>query len=125
MSDIVKQIKDAEQSKRKALAFLHVELGYESPQALASAILKAAGGAPKGAKPAAGPSTSVRAPVAKQGKGRRLSPETRAAIISALKSGVKGTEVTRRFGVSYPTVHAIKGSLGMVTSRGGKKTKKK
>jgi hypothetical protein len=136
MSDIVKQIKDAETSKRRALASLHAELGYESPQALAAAILSASGGArPTAAAngapvrkaapaPAAAKPSAFKPGNAKQGKGKRLSPETRAEIISALQGGMKGTEVTRRFSISYPTVHAIKSSLGLVASRGGVKSSK-
>lgn len=135
MSDIVKQIKDAETSKRRALASLHTELGYDSPQALATAILNASGGsrpvsssngaAVRKAAPAPAKPSAVKAGNTKQGKGKRLSPEQRAEIISALQNGMKGTEVTRRFSISYPTVHAIKSSLGLVASRGGVKSSKR
>lgn len=50
-------------------------------------------------------------------KGRRLDQATRDAISKALRGGMKGTEAVKRFGVSYPTVHAMKQKLGLVTAR--------
>jgi len=107
----LEEIRRANAVKRKALASLHLELGYPTAQALAQAILDAAG---QGGNVDTGAKRAVTSP---RGSGKRLSPEDRRAIITALKSGRTGTEVTREFGVSYPTVHEIKRSLGLVTPR--------
>ena len=113
---VIEDIRRAEAAKRQALASLHVELGFSSAQALASAILEAAG------RSGSSPTRSSSPPQKRAkgaGKGRAIPAEKRQAIVEALQSGVNGTEVTRRFAVSYPTVHSIKQQLGMVRPRPG------
>ncbi len=121
LSNVINDILKAESAKRKALASLHTELGYASGRALADAIVEATEGtARKGKTPAA---SVNRAPTERRGRG--LSPERKRAIADALQAGVSGTQVARDHGVSYPTVHEIKKSLGLVTPRPGKKARKK
>lgn len=115
-ANIFDQIKNAEAAKRKALAELHTALGFASARALAQAILEAAGASSSMAR-----ATGVAAASpARQGskKGKRLTPETRQQIAAALKSGEPAARIAKHFGVSYPTVHKLKSSLGLVTSRG-------
>jgi hypothetical protein len=115
---ILDQIKAAESAKQRALASLHLELGYASPQALADAIVRSTAAA--GSKPGA--------PIARSGsgnsrKGRKIPEATRQAIASALKSGEVGACLAAKFGVSYNIIHAIKQELGMVKAT--KRSKKK
>ncbi len=115
--NIFDQIRSADRAKQRALASLHTELGYDSAQALAHAILEAAGSrsvGPWGVTPL--PASKV-AKSAGRGRGRRLSDATRDAIKAALKAGAKGTDVAKQFGVSYPTIHIIKTDLGLVKAR--------
>ncbi len=127
----IETIKQANATRRKALANLHTELGFESPQALAHAIAESAGvvigrairpisrGAVV-AYAAPGPSFTVddiKDRPSVRGSGKRLSTKERQAIIRDLKAGVTGTECQRKHGVSYPTVHEIKKSLGLATAR--------
>jgi len=120
----IEDLRRAAALKKAALARLHQELGFQSPQALAAAILEAVDSPASGKR-----SVQTRAPqdagASKSGPGRRLDAARRQAIIDALKGGVSGTEVTRKFGVSYPTVHEIKKSLGMVQARPGTGPKRK
>lgn len=131
MSNLLVQIKQAEAAKKKALAALHTELGFESAHALANAILDAAAKStrttPTAAAPAQPKATKAGAKAAKaakaakgkgKGKGRRLPAEVRQGIVDALNQGRKGAHVAREFGVSYPTVHFIKQDLGLVQARG-------
>lgn len=108
---IITDILNAESAKRRALATLHTELGYRSGHALAEAILQATEGTSQRKVPRKTTSTSP------PKRGRGLNPEHKRAIVDALKAGMNGTQVTRDFGVSYPTVHAIKKSLGLVKAR--------
>jgi hypothetical protein len=114
LNSILTQIKDAEIAKRKALATLHVELGYASAQALAEAILEANGG-PSKAK--SNTPTTNGAPKA-QKRGRRIDPQIKAQVLAALKSGQPGARVAKQFGISYPTLHNWKSEAGMVKARG-------
>ena len=109
LTRVIDDILKAEAAKRRALATLHTELGYPSGRALAEAILEATeGGAPRGQGSSKWPKS----------KGRGLHPEHKQAITDALQRGMNGTRVAREFGVSYPTVHEIKKSLGLVKARG-------
>ena len=58
-------------------------------------------------------------------RSRTLAPSRRQGIAAALQQGVSGTQVARDFGVSYPTAHAIKKSLGLVKGRAAMKNAKK
>jgi hypothetical protein len=133
---ILDEIRRADAAKRNALASLHKELGYESAQALARALLEAAGAnevGPWGVTPRPGvrANSSAAGGTKNQktsGKGRRLPESVRDGIKKALLAGTTGTHVAAQFGVSYPTIHNIKQELGMVNSRpgtGAKTTKKK
>lgn len=106
MSSLATQLRSLVEAQNKLLSQLHVELGYDSPEALAQALLQA-GGTPE-------PS---RRPAKSRSKRARISEATRTAIRAALKKGERGVEVVRRFKISYPTVHAIKSELGLVKSR--------
>ncbi len=114
--NIVNDFLEAEAAKRRALATLHIELGYSSGSELASAIIAATTATP-GTSQNHQPRTGDRRKASVKRRGRALAPSHRQAIVSALKSGVSGTQAARDFGVSYPTVHAIKKSLGLVTAR--------
>src|SRR5690606_9969666 len=105
------KIVKAETAKRQALATLHQDLGYSAAEALAEAILAAArerSGAPRA------PETNT---VLGPRRGRKLTAQERKGIARALKTGTSGSQVARNYGVSYPTVHEIKKSLGMVRAR--------
>ncbi len=108
----LEKIVQAETAKRQALATLHLDLGYSSAEALAEAILAAArdrrGPAHAGEK---------RTAVLEPRRGRKLTAQERKGIAKALKAGTSGSQVARDYGVSYPTVHEIKKSLGMVRAR--------
>ncbi len=113
IKNIVNEILHAEAAKRRALATLHTELGYASGRELADAIIAATSGASQSRGSLVG--SRHRAPV--KPRGRALDPNRKQAIAKALTDGVGGTQVARDFGVSYPTVHAIKKSLGLVNAR--------
>lgn len=122
MNNTLEQLKQAEALRRAALANLHLELGYPTAQALAGAILDAAGGTRAKATvapPASTPRPKSRPTAGGSKRGRRLPPETRQKIMEALKSGRPGTHVMREFGISYPTVHLMKQKLGLVNARKG------
>jgi hypothetical protein len=116
-TNLLEQIKAAENAKLRALASLHTELGYSSPQDLADAIVRAGSSRGVSATPAARPASG------NSRKGRRIPDSTRQAIASALKGGEVGSGLAAKFGVSYNIVHAIKQELGMVKAT--KRSKKK
>lgn len=98
-------IKQANDLRNKALAALHSELGYASPQALVAAINAAAA-------PAA-PATQKRGP----------RPTTnRNGIEKALRTGTETMNaIAAEFGVSVQTVYLIKKSLGLVKPQARRK----
>jgi hypothetical protein len=129
LTDLVNQIRSAEAAKKKALAGLHTELGYASPGALAQAIVEAAGESlATGARVVGARATGARATAPAQAprgkRGRRIPPDVKQAIVDALKAGESGNSLTKKFGVSYPVVHAIKAKLGLVKARSAGKRKK-
>lgn len=113
LQSIISEIINAESAKRRALATLHTELGYSSGKALAEAILEATEGASRRTSNAQSKTPSAQP----KRRGRGLNPEHKQSIADALKAGANGTQVARDFGVSYPTVHEIKKSLGLVQAR--------
>jgi hypothetical protein len=119
MNDFITQIKIAESAKLKALSGLHAELGYPSAQALANAILGAAGAAGAVKKTTGSPSASTSSEPKRSGggRGRRVPDSIRAAIKSALKAGETAAGLPDKFGVSYNIIHALKKEIGMVTAR--------
>ncbi|HEX2733940.1 MAG TPA: hypothetical protein VHM70_20170 [Polyangiaceae bacterium] len=125
MSDVITQIQNAEAAKLKALSKLHAELGYPSAQALAEAILGAAGSTKTVAsRVAAQPAASKPAVSAKAtkvavalGKGRRVPDSVRAEIAAALKAGETASKLPKKFGVSYNIIHEVKKKIGMVSAR--------
>lgn len=142
MTNIIEQIKAAEGAKLRALASLHIELGYGSAAEFAAAILGASGARSAASRgPALAPAkantvtaakasvvtpakTSAAAP-SKTRKGRRIDEDTKRQIVSALKSGEPGARVAKQFGVSYPTIHNWKTELGLVKPRSGARKSKK
>jgi hypothetical protein len=125
MSDVIAQLQNAEAAKQKALSKLHTELGYPSAQALATAILNAAG-ALKAVASTSVANRAASAPTAKSksskaaaglGKGRRVPDSVRAEIAAALKAGETASKLPKKFGVSYNIIHEIKKKIGMVTAR--------
>jgi DNA invertase Pin-like site-specific DNA recombinase len=117
----LEKIVQAETAKRQALATLHLDLGYPSAEALAHAILDAAKGNTRVGRSAKQLPASPPLPR----RGRKLTPDERKGIAKALKDGNSGSQVARDFGVSYPTVHEIKKSLGLVRERPRATTRKR
>ncbi|HEX2733874.1 MAG TPA: hypothetical protein VHM70_19830 [Polyangiaceae bacterium] len=124
MIDVITQLKTAEAAKLKALAQLPAELGYPTAQALAEAILRAAGsnGAASAPRAARGRPSKQATPRkagkrASSGKGRRVPDSVRSEIAAALKAGETASKLPKKFGVSYNIIHEIKKKIGMVTPR--------
>jgi len=94
--------------------------GFGSMASFVEALTRAEAATPM--QPPKSPSVpSTKLAAARKGaKGRRLSDAERAAIIEALKGGMKGVDAVKHFGVSYPTVHVMKQELGLVKARGPK-----
>ncbi len=89
------------------LRSLHVELGYDTREALIAA-LKAAGPAKRAAK-GAGPAKEK-----KRRKRTKITPELRDQIIAAIKDGGTGSSIAAKFGISLPTVGNVKRAAGLV-----------
>lgn len=115
MSTTIQAIQNAEAAKREALSKLHIELGFDSPQALTEAITAAVGTTPK--------TSSKPAPNGNSRKGRKVPQATLDAIKAALQAGEVGSSLPAKFGVSYNIVHAVKTKMGLVTPT--KRSKKK
>lgn len=118
----IEAIKQADAAKQKALATLHVELGYESAQDLARDIMQSIATengrvTPRGVVKLAKVVLGDRPASGNARKGRRVPDETRKAIAAALKAGRVASSLPAHFGVSYNIVHAIKTELGMTTPR--------
>ena len=97
--------KEIKEERAAKLPSLHKEVGLESTEALINALR----GLPK--------------QVPKKKKRIRLTPAQKEKIAKAIKAGLKGTEASRKFGVSLPTVQKIKKDFGLVKPR-AKKTAK-
>ena len=91
---------------------MHEDVGLESTEALIDA-LQGLAKAPQKKR------NSIKAP-AKKRKRVRLTPAQKEKIAMAIKGGLKGTEASRKFGVSLPTVQKIKKDFGLVKSRAKK-----
>ncbi len=91
-----------EEEKAAKLAAIHEEVGMESTEALINALRGLAKQPPK------------------KKKRIRLSPAQKEKIAKAIKGGLKGTEASRKFGVSLPTVQKIKKDFGLVKPRAKK-----
>jgi hypothetical protein len=105
------------------LAELPDELGmeWEEIAAHASAQARAANGQVQRKLAIAAPKSATKpapkSPPKSNPKGKRLSLVVRGQIEGALRRGEKGSHVARDFGVSYPTIHAMKQKLGLVNAR--------
>ena len=92
-----------EEEKAAKLASMHEEVGLESTEALINALRGLAKQPPK------------------KRKRIRLTAAQKRNIANAIKGGLKGTEASRKFGVSLPTIQKIKKDFGLVKSRAKKK----
>lgn len=101
-----------EEEREAKLASMHEDVGLESTEALIDALQGLAKAPPKKKK-------RIKAPAIKR-KRPRLTPAQKEKIANAIKDGLKGTEASRKFGVSLATVQNIKKSFGLVKSRGKK-----
>ena len=89
--------KKLEQERKQRLLDLPKEAGYDSVEELIEALREVSG---------------------KTASGRtKITPELKGKIEGALRSGKKGSEVSREFGISVPTVQTIKKKLGLVKNR--------
>lgn len=94
------------------MASMHEDVGLESTEALIDALQGLAKAPPKKKKRIKAPAITRKRP--------RLTPAQKEKIANAIKDGLKGTEASRKFGVSLATVQNIKKSFGLVKSRGKK-----
>ncbi len=103
--------KEIEEDRAARLPSLHEEVGLESPEALINALR----GLPRKPRLAKEPP--------KKKKRIRLTPAQKEKIAKAIKAGLKGTEASKKFGVSLPTVQKIKKDFGLVKPRAKKSAK--
>ena len=101
----------AEQAKK--LANLHKEVGFESTEALITAL--------KGLKTKKAPRRAVK----RRAKRTRITDTIKAEVGKAVKAGMKGAEIARQHGISIPSIQNIKNELGLVKKRTPKKAAKK
>jgi hypothetical protein len=101
-------------NRRKQLEKLHADLGFESRESLINALRSLGKGGARGR-----PSK----PGGKKTRHKRttITPELRARIEAAVRTGGKGMAVAKKFDVSLPTVQHIKRAAGL--TRGSKKKK--
>ena len=97
----------------KELASLHAKYGFDSLGEFIKAI-KAAVGTGKGRK--------SKATKAAGGKSKRrhravITEDTRANVKKLVEAKKTGTQIAKTLGISLPTVHNIKKSLGLVKAR--------
>lgn len=94
---------------QRQLAGLPAEYGFANVNDFIKAVKNAASGGRRG-------------PAAKAGKKRRaravITDATRAKVKAMVAAGKTGGEIASAVGVSLPSVHNIKKSLGLVKARG-------
>jgi hypothetical protein len=101
-------------NRRKQLEKLHADLGFDSRESLISALRSLGKGGARG-RPAKTGGKKTRH------KRTTITPELRARIEAAVRTGGKGMAVAKKFDVSLPTVQNIKRAAGL--TRGSKKKK--
>lgn len=111
----IAELEKAVLSERQAqLQRLHTELGFETREELIKA-LRSAGTAPvkRAAKKAA--------PAEKKARRKRttITPELRANIEAAVRSGATSAAIAKQFDVSVPTVQNIKRAAGLTRGAAG------
>lgn len=109
--------KKAASEREKKLANLHTELGFESREELIAALRSVGGPSKRGRKKSAPKKAGKAGAAKKRGKRARITPKMREDIVGALKSGNKGTDVAKQFGISLPSLQNIKKAAGLTKSR--------
>ncbi|MFM8338248.1 MAG: helix-turn-helix domain-containing protein [Opitutaceae bacterium] len=104
----------------RELVRLPARYGFDSAQAFADALIKAAG-APSGAKRGRKPGRPA-APAKAAGGGRRrkrakITDETRKAVGEMVAAGQTGSAIAKALKISLPSVQNIKKALGLVKAR--------
>jgi ribosome-binding factor A len=98
-----------------ALAKLPGDYGYANVNEFIKALKAAAGKAKKGKATKA--AKAPKAPKAGKRARAKITPELKQLVIAAVQAGKSGSEISKEFGLSAPSVQNIKKEAGLVKAR--------